>query len=260
MGAEDIERFSNGQMAAPVRIGTTVRRNLPDGWQGTHAVLKHLEATGASWAPRLLHTDSEHEWLSFIPGTNVDRLDPSGHDPAMCHAVGRLMREVHGTMATFIAPRGIAWPPSPPEPLPNDTYCHNDVSRWNVIVDEGGTISGLIDWDLVRPGNHRWDLAYAAWRFGIVTGDMDGLGTARERAERIRALLDGYGLHSANRHGFVDLIAQRLQHGADRIVMLGTRGIPAYRRLLDQGAHQWGASSQQWLETHRRQLVRDVES
>jgi hypothetical protein len=258
--SDQIEQpFADGNMSAVVRIGDEVRRELPLGWQASHAVLRHLEQAGFGNAPRLIRHDDQHEWLSFMPGQSLPADLPRHRTPGFIEQVGALVRRYHEAMATFEYDERLEWPPSissDPEP---DTICHNDIAPWNLVVDDAGAIAGLIDWDLVRPGKRIWDLAYAAWRFGVIGGDEPGLGSVGERADRIRWLLDGYGLPMTERSGFVATMRRREREGFDVVEILGAQGVRGYATLYEKGAHHWGLPARYWLDAHHHLLQRLIE-
>jgi hypothetical protein len=241
-----------------VRIGQEVRRALPTGWRGSHAVLRHLEKKGFNWAPRLLRCDEEHEWLTFMPGESME-ADLTGHrDLSLLEQVGKLIRQYHNAMRDFVPPPDVQWAPSIGEPPVVETICHNDIAPWNTIVDNTGTITGLIDWDLLAPGPVSWDLAYAAWRFGLLEPG-EAFGSVADRAFRITTILDSYGYPYESRRGFIDLIRERQQSGFDIVEALGQQGVPGFVTLYEKGAHHWGRPAMDWTNANRDELIRLVE-
>jgi aminoglycoside phosphotransferase (APT) family kinase protein len=137
--------------------------------------------------------------------------------------------------------------------------CHSDIGPWNTIVLDG-KITGLIDWDLVAPGTPEWDLAYAAWRFAPLYPAGRTRFTLVEQANRIRLLLDGYGLASKRRQGFVRLVLQRMRSAVDTVERLGHERVPGFMRLYDGGLHLSGLDDLAWLRKHESSVTRRVES
>ena len=102
------EPLAGGNVNGPVvRIGATVRRTAGPWTPAVHALLEHLYAVGFRGAPRPLGLDERgREVLEFVPGQPAwpvepfHRLDP---DDQLAR-VGRLIRELHDTVAGFTPP------------------------------------------------------------------------------------------------------------------------------------------------------------
>ena len=259
MTFEDIEVFADGNMTPVIRRGDEVERALPDGWKASHAVLRHLEAKGFPYSPRLIRHDDSHEWLTFMPGQSIP-ADLAGYrDLSLVVQVGGLIRQYHDAMSDFVPPDDVVWGPTIGLLEPIEVICHRDIAPWNVIVNNKGDLTGLIDWDLVQPGPRIWDLAYAAWRFGLLEENGD-YGSTADRARRITTLLDAYGLTRDARAGFIDMIRERQQNDFDSVEVLGRQGHPGYATLLEKGAHHWGKPATDWVNANRDELIALVES
>lgn len=262
MSHHDEEVFADGNMTPVVRQGNLVRRALPATWKISHTLLQHLESKNFDFSPRLVRYDDTHEWLSFMPGHSL-AADLAGHrSPQLLTQVGQMIAAYHHAVAGFVVPDQSDWGPGFDETGRSGevkVICHNDIAPWNTIVDASGQVTGLIDWDLISPGPARWDLAYAAWRFGLLEPG-DEFGSILARANRISTLLDAYGFADVHRAGFIDLIRERAQHGFDIVETLGKQGVPGFATLYEKGAHHWGRSSMNWIDQHRSELISVVES
>lgn len=248
--------FADGNMNPVVRIGNEVRRSLPIGWQGSHAVLSHLERKGFAYSPRLLRTDQTHEWLSFMPGSSISAELSEFMGDDLVIQVGQLIRQLHDALADFVVPVGIDWTPQIGVPEGASTICHCDIGPWNIVVQDG-EVTGLIDWDLAHPAPVTWDLAYAAWRFAPLY-DEPQFGDVAEKARRIRLLLDSYDLPENARPGFVDMIRRRAQSAFDTVEILGKQGLPGFAQLYRQRLH-WAGLPLDWLDRHRQTLIDLIE-
>jgi hypothetical protein len=87
-----------------------------------------------------------------------------------------------------------------------DLIVHHDLAPWNLIASATG-VRGFIDWDVAAPGTRLWDLAYAAHGFVPLTPDP---ATARpDPAQRLRVLVDAYGLDECDRMQLAELLPRR---------------------------------------------------
>lgn len=256
--SEDEEIFADGNMAQVVRRGSSVFR-APAPWaEASRHVLRHLEAVGFSWSPRLLAASDREDELSFIPGQSIP-ADLAGHeDESVLVQVGAVFRTLHDAISGFEFPPGLPCVAMDHAPREAVIVCHNDLAPWNTIVEDGH-VHGIIDWDLVAPGTPQWDLAYAAWRFAPVypEGQIDFSPT--EQAQRIVTLLDAYQLPADARQGFVDLLLLRQRSAVDTVERLGKARVPGFARLYDAQLHVSGIDDRAWLETHRYDFVRIIE-
>jgi aminoglycoside phosphotransferase (APT) family kinase protein len=146
---------------------------------------------------------------------------------------GRLLRDYHDAVRSFVVPPAARWRTATGAPGPTEIVCHNDVGPSNLVFD-GTRIVGLVDWDLAAPARPEWDLAHAAW----MTVPLMSPGVARrhgievgidEQAARLRALCAAYGLPRD-----VDLVAVVVERINARIAMITgarRREDPALARL-----------------------------
>jgi len=259
MSLGESEVFADGNMTPVVRQGNSVMRALPTGWRGSHAVLRHLETKKFPYSPRLIRHDDTHEWLTFLLGHSLPADLAGSRQSDLLVQVGTMIRSYHDAIADFVAPDDIVWGPTIGANEPVEVICHNDIAPWNIVVDANDNLTGLIDWDLLNPGPRSHDLAYAAWRFGLLEPGEE-LGSVADCATRIVTLLDAYGLLLHDRIGFVDLIIERAQTGFDVVETLGKQGVPGYAALYEKGAHHWGVPSMKWISHHRNDLIAGIES
>jgi hypothetical protein len=241
------ELFADGNMAAIVRRGDEVRRGRTPWAEASRAVLRHLEDAGFPFSPRFLGSDGEVDRFSFLPGETAP-ADLAGYgEDAIVIDVGTMIRAYHEAMRTFVTPPGVRWPVMPGTPASDGTICHNDIAPWNVVFRDG-TLSGLIDWDLVAPATRVWDLAYAAWRFApLYPGDE--FGSPEDRVRRVRLLLDAYGLPAAERREFPRVILARMRSAYDTVEEWGAARVPGFDRLYRARLHVDALEHMEWVDT-----------
>jgi hypothetical protein len=228
------ELLHGGNTGNPVvRVGETVRRAAGPWTPSVHALLEHLHNVGFEAAPRPLGIDElGREVLSYVPGkvawpAHFEIFD----DEASLARVGALIRRFHDAVASFVPPPNGQWQSFVAAEGPPETICHNDLGPWNLVV-QGETWS-FIDWDGAAPGSRLWDLAYAA--HGFVPLSANPAFTRDDAPQRLRTLVDGYGLDEAGRRALIPLLARRTRAMADALSRGSAPGIPPSAPLWDDG-------------------------
>lgn len=254
------QKFTDGNMADVIRIGDRVHKQKGPWWDATRQVLNHLEQVGNPWSPRVLGEREDTAELSFIAGETIEASLEGNMDTGLLQIIGRRIRELHDSLATFTLAGGTEVVPWPVELNDKLIVCHNDLSPWNTVMKDG-EFQGFIDWDLVSVATREWDLAWACWRFAPIypTGARINF-TAREQADRCGILLDAYGRKAINLHGFVDLIDMRMDCGLESVEVLGAQGVPGFDRLLATGMHLGAHDDRDWLAANRDVFVNTIES
>jgi len=239
------------------RVGNTVRRPLRPTAPAVHALLRHLEHVGFDGAPRVLGIDEQgREVLSYIPGQAVIAPTPPwGLTDDALRSFGQLLRRFHDAVADFDA-NGYLWPDSAPPPFHAGGMTHNDPNLDNVVFRDGRAVA-LIDFDLTAPGSPIWDLAGAA-RFWVPlrppsdTADLRG----NRELERLRILVDAYGLDEEERGRFVSA-ALGNHDWLYRLVADGARaGISGFAAYWTPATMQRAERARIWLTEHADAIAR----
>ena len=137
---------------------------------------------------------------------------------------------------------------------------HRDIAAWN-LLETGGVISGLADWDLAGPGRLIEDFAYAAWHFTPLhpelMGDGSGGPAVADRPRRLRLLADAYGLTAAERRTVLSEVAAMEVGQAARVADGALAGDEVSARLWRAGRFTENTGrSLAWLADHRESLDR----
>lgn len=236
---ESEEILTGGNVAAQVvRVGSTVRKPATAQTPAVEAVLTHLADNGFSGAPRSLGRDEQgRHVLEYVPGAVAD-ADP-GFTLSELSQVGRLIRELHDAMETFVPPADAAWEMLIPDPSNGELICHNDLAPWNLVRNDDRWV--FIDWDTAGPSSRLWDLGYAA--SGFVPFMPDGEVTVD--GPRLRALADGYGLDEEQRRALPAQIAGHTRGMYDLLVRGSRTGEQPWVRLHAEGhADYWGPTAE----------------
>lgn len=187
-----------GHRAAPVRVGSTVRRARTAYSASIDSLLTHLHAAGWASCPKPLGYDTDdRQMLSFVEGDAASGCPLPAHVWSIdsLRGLGRLLRSLHDATCSFVPAGDAAWQRFPGAPV-GDVMCHNDLGPWNTVF-RGLRPHALIDWDSAAPGTREWDLACAAWHWVPLWEDSrsveHGFTDFDARPSRLRALCEAYG-------------------------------------------------------------------
>jgi GNAT superfamily N-acetyltransferase len=217
------EPLAGGNLLGAVRVGATVRKPAGPWTLAVDGLLRHLEASGWTGAPRSLGVDEQRRHvLTFVEGETVGdgAVKPW---PAWCWAedtideVAAWLRTYHELVKSF-RPKGAVWRYER-RLKPGWVICHNDVAPYNAVWRDG--LVALIDWDIASPGDPMSDVAQAAWQFAPLHHPSltEALGAHPGTApRRARRLLDAYGVTQPA--AFIDLIPDRIRGSIDGIQTL----------------------------------------
>ncbi len=236
--------------------GGIVRRPAGPWTPAVHALLRHFEHVGFDGAPRAVAVEDGEELLSYVTGEPAGGSLPAAGDVAVFE-VGTLIRRMHDAQEGFAPPADARWQALPRAPAGDEVICHNDVLGQNVVFRHGAP-AALIDWELAAPGPRAVDVAAAASWWVPLRPDADvrrhRLPTTR-RPERLRLLLDGYGLDREARQSFLDVVAAvwRSWHEAFRLWGGVERGA-GWRDAFDGGRCAYIETNLRWLAANRRLL------
>lgn len=196
--------LTGGGRTAVSRIGDTVHRQTGPWAKSVHALLRHLEAEGFTGAPRVVGFgfDTEgRETLSFIHGVS---LHPGPWPDEAMFNLGKMLADFHRASASFVPPADAIWRPWFGRDLGTGTRIigHGDLGDWNIIAHDHQPV-GFIDWEQAGPVDPLVELAQLCWlNAHLFDDDLQlriGLPSLAGRAKKMRYIVDGYGLASAER-------------------------------------------------------------
>ncbi|WP_062205428.1 phosphotransferase [Demequina salsinemoris] len=238
--------------AAPTAPDTIDRSRIdseaPDPYSGAlHALLTHLESVGFTGAPRSFGWDDQGRHLvEFVPGTRLD--DPAAPagvlDPVR---IGRFVRDMHDALEHFVPPVDAQWFEGIPSPG-QDLVVHQDLVPSNLVLRADGTLAA-IDWDAAAPGTRLWDLAHVAHSFAPLYSEDSDL---RGSTERLRGIVDGYGLDEAERERLVPLLAQRSARMYDYLETMARTGVSPWTDLWQRGVGAVWRRDAAWIRAHEQ--------
>lgn len=173
---EEETKFESGESAAEVvKVGDTVRRSLGENSDRVHKIYKALESAGFDLSPKFLGIDEKNrEIISLIPGKNI-----SNPTLQIAKEAVKALRRFHDILAATELKET------------SETICHRDFAPWNVL-ESGGHVVGIIDFDDSYPGRRITDLVYACWVF-LDLGKENSSKSNEEQISNIKVLVEAYG-------------------------------------------------------------------
>lgn len=257
--ASSVNHLSEGKGVQ--RAGNVVVRPAAPWAPAIHALLRHLETSGFTGAPRLAGTGRDgagREAIAYLPG-DVAALR-IWSDEAM-HELGRLMRRLHDATATFKPPPDAVWQDSFLRTTANDpdaVFSHGDAAPWNVVARNNLPFA-LIDWELAGPVDRLNELAHTAWLNAQLYDDaiaaQQGQPPPAERISQLRHFADGYSLAAGDRHALVTrlvdvAVLSSAQDAVEAGITPGTTGHPLMWGVV------WRARAAAWLVRNRASIER----
>jgi len=147
LGGRSGSAWSDGQVV--LRVGNTVAREVLAASAGAARlpvprVLGRLEDDGISAA-----------LLERLPGRPAGEL--AQEDPARAAAIGRACAALHEALAEVAAPTGLR--DAPNARSAERRLLHLDLHAFNVLVDDDGEVTGVLDWANAAAGDPELDRA-----------------------------------------------------------------------------------------------------
>lgn len=253
-----------------VRVGQSVRRPASPQSSLVQSFLAHLATVGFSLSPQPQGWDEQgRERLTFLPGRVPHVPWPEWlWDDALLVSVGEAQKALHEAARSFRPPSGAAdgpqWAESAGAYFPSSafeggrrTFCHNDLNPSNIVVDEDGTVAGIIDFDYVNAVDPLFDIAVAA-RHWAPLGDplgSENSPTDTERLRRFTLFADVHELTAPDRDRVVALTLDFLVAAHDNVMALAAGGNHGFADLLANGYLEANHRSRAWVVEHRHQLA-----
>ena len=223
-----MEERLRGGINEVVRRGGRVHRPARPWSDSVQALLAHVRAAGFPGVPAPHGRDLDGgEVLEWIDGAVGDEMQAMPRE--VLDEVGRMLRAYHDATLGF-DPSDRNW--QFPAGEPAEVILHGDPAPYNCVFRAGRPVA-WIDFDTARPGPRIWDVADAAYRFGLGPFDLQPLMPAH--AERVRWLVDGYGLSSDGRGELAATIVERLRWLAALIEERAAAGDVAFASHLADG-------------------------
>lgn len=229
--------LSGGGVNVVVRVGDTVRRPAHPWTPNVARLLESLRAQGLTAVPRWLGLDEQgREILDHLPGEVGNYPLPvriRGESALVTSA--RLLRSFHDATVPVLPHLSGGWQLLPMEPA--EVICHGDFAPYNCVYDDKGVATGIIDFDLARPGPRWWDLAYALYRFAPLTapGNPDGFGDAETQGARAARFLAAHGCTPEEGAEALARVPERLTALVSHMRSEAEKGDPAFARHIEAG-------------------------
>jgi hypothetical protein len=225
---------------AVVRIGQHVLRPANPHTSSIHGFLTHLREAGFDGASQPVGVDPDgRERLVFIAGeVPVPPYPAWSQSEESLASVARLMRRFHDASAAFPIASDDGWSMEMADVRdggatgadPGLIICHNDVCLENVVFRDGVAVA-LLDFDFAAPGRRVYDLAQFA-RMCVPIDDPHNASRLHwapaDLPERLRLVLDTYGLPDEDRDEFFDALADGIERGGQFVLRRVEAGDPNF--------------------------------
>jgi hypothetical protein len=254
------EPLTGGGRTSVFRRGMVVHRETGPWAPAVHALLRHLEAVGFEYSPRVVGNgfDEEgRETLTFIPGAS---LHPGPWPSEAMFALGSLLARLHAATETFVPPADARWRPWFGRELGSGRRVigHCDLGDWNIIADAGQPVA-LIDWEQAGPVDPLVELAQLCWLNAHLFDDdlveRLQIPELRTRASNLAAILDGYGLPRSRRAELVETMIQLSFHDAANEAREAAITPESTGPTEALWAMAWRSRSAVWMDRNRSALT-----
>ncbi|WP_433674702.1 phosphotransferase [Microbacterium gorillae] len=223
--------------AGVVRVGDTVRKPVVASSSATTHFMEAMLGAGID-VPRPQGVDAAGRLiLEFVPGTLADDDAP---ELGQLEEVGRLIRRIHDASLLYVPEPDAVWDAIIPPPGSPELICHNDLTPWNLVMGERMV---FIDWDGAGPSTRAWDLAYSAQAFAGLHAEADEAACA----QRLRAIVDGYGPDEVLRRALPALLAIRAQAMHDMLADAHRDGRMPWARMYKEEHGAFWAAAAAWI-------------
>ncbi|RYE56942.1 MAG: aminoglycoside phosphotransferase family protein, partial [Hyphomicrobiales bacterium] len=160
-----------GGRSTVTRLGDVVFRHAAPWSRTTVALLRHLEAEGFVYAPRIIGDGFDaqgREKLTFVPGESPH---PYPWTDDALPIIGIMLRQLHAATSSFVPPADAIWRPWFARSLGSPSAIgHCDTGAWNIIARDAKPVA-LIDWEEAGPVDPLVELAQAAWLNALLFDD-----------------------------------------------------------------------------------------
>jgi Ser/Thr protein kinase RdoA (MazF antagonist) len=239
-----------------VQVGDTVRREAGPWTPTVFALLSHLRVKGFPAPTPLGIDEAGREILSFLPGRAANwPFPPALIATSGARQVGALLARYHAAVADFTPPSPAVWRHGPQSLGRGEIALHGDFGPHNLIW-WGEDLTGVIDFELARPGRPLEDAGFAVIRAVQLRPDdmarKAGFDRTPDRRARLAAFAEGYG-------GAPDdfITAARASQVAeiDRVERLGGAGLEPWAGFLRIGLADQARAELAWIEEFAGALV-----
>ena len=238
-----------------VKVGNTVRRTAGPWTPTIQALLGHLQAKGFP-APRPLGLDEAgRESVSYLAGRASNwPWPPALLATAGAAQIGVILKRYHEVVADFDPPSPV-WRHGAEALGGGRIALHGDFGPHNLVWSETG-LTGVIDFELARPGDPAEDVGFALIRAAQLRPDEMtrpvGFATPPDRRARLSAFRSGYGMAVA------DLLTAAIaaQRGEiERMARFGAAGLEPWTTFRRRGLEDQARRELIWIEANAGSLA-----
>jgi aminoglycoside phosphotransferase (APT) family kinase protein len=166
-----------------------------------------------------------------------------------------MLRTYHEAVADFIPPEPSIWCHGHQVIAPGQIVLHGDFGPHNLIWSDD-LLSGVIDFELARPGRPEEEAVFAALRVAHLRPDemakAVGFDSVPDRRSRLEAFAEGFGVSAAE---ILERARSVQEAELERIGRLGGAGIEPWATFLRHGLGAQVKRELAWLEQNEFNIL-----
>ena len=250
----------NANLWIPLKGGTVntvafkdniVRRKLTDTSAAIHQLLKYLETKNLAGVPRLLNSDENYEYLTYISGKPIFRpWEDTIKSDRFIASLGKWLKDYHHVIGGFRLQGDARFNWGSVSPDPEMIVCHGDLGPWNCIQLDS-KLQGIIDWDLAHYGYAMDDIAECAFTFiPICPYDCESIAqiSDADKLRRLSVFCEAYQQIKPDRVlAHVPIYLKRMNADLRKQASLG---IEPFVSFVDRGIADKLDRDRAWIESY----------
>jgi hypothetical protein len=242
------------------RLGDYVLRPRNSQSEAISDFLESIAGAGFGGAPRPagVTPDGRDRFVYLVGDVPTPPYPEWAQRDAALASVAELLRRFHEASRTY-AFSAWRWSIDMADPEGGPLICHNDVCLETVVFDNGTAIA-LLDFDFAAPGRPTYDLATFAKMCVPIDDDTNATRNgwlSSDRPQRLRLIMDTYGLNPSERIEMFVKITRSMDQGGEFVRRRVRAGDPNFIQMWNEmgGEERFARRGEWWLRNRDRYLA-----